>query len=117
MANAKPTMRAKKRCAFPPEDDLEGLEAHALIDELVLGDLPVFLEGILPVGVGEGRNDAHDRPPFGDGEARVGEPRGAADDDQREDERGDTIKPPAHGALGVIGELASRSVRHGKILS
>src|SRR5262245_50838715 len=36
-------------CPFPPEDDLEGLEAHALIDMLILRNLLVFAKLLLPV--------------------------------------------------------------------
>ena len=52
---------------FPPEDDLEGLEAHAAIDVLVLGDLPIPGEGFEPVRLRQRGQRAADRLPFRDG--------------------------------------------------
>src|SRR5262249_57418493 len=36
-------------CPLPPEDDLEGFEAHALVDVLILWNLLVFAKLLLPV--------------------------------------------------------------------
>ena len=54
---------------FPQKDRLEVGEAHAGVHQLVLRDLPVFLEFGLPGGLGERRQDAGDRLPFGDRQA------------------------------------------------
>ena len=49
----------------------------------------VEVERALPVRVGERRDRAADRLPFGDRQAAFGQPGDAADDDHRENERGD----------------------------
>ena len=81
---------------LPPEDRLELGEAHALVELLVFRDLLVFGEFLLPLGVGQRRDDAVDRLPFGDRQAGIGEPRGAADQEQREHDDQHDIEPAAH---------------------
>ena len=78
---------------FPPIDGLELVEAHAALELGIFGDLLIGLEGLLPVGLGERRHGAHDRLPLGDGEARIGEPRGAADQDHGDDQSRDRAEP------------------------
>jgi len=78
---------------FPPIDGLELIEAHAPLELGIFGDLLIRLEGLLPIGLGERRHGAHDGLPLGDGEARIGEPRGAADKDHGDDEQREDAKP------------------------
>ena len=89
---------------LPPEDALERAKAHALVDLLVLRDLPILVEGILPVGLRQRRHDADDRLPFGDRQAGAGQARRAADADQQEDQRGHRQQPDPHGR-GVDARL------------
>jgi hypothetical protein len=51
---------------FPPVDHLEFRKAHAAIDDLIFGDLPVFLEGLMPIRLAERRDGAEQRLPLGD---------------------------------------------------
>ena len=75
---------------LPPEDALELGERHALVDQLVLGRLPVLVEHRLPVGLGERRDRADERLPLDDRQPGVGEAGDAPDDDHRRDrERAD----------------------------
>ena len=53
---------------FPPIDGLEAVEAHPGIYLAVLGNMPVFLESVLPCGFAHRRHDAKDRLPFRDRE-------------------------------------------------
>src|SRR5690606_11124372 len=85
-------------CPFPPEDELEIIEAHATIDLLIFGNLAIFVEFLLPFGSVQGRNHAVDRLPFGNGEARAGQPCSAAEDDQRDQLEEYDIEPAAHQA-------------------
>ena len=80
---------------FPPIDGLELFQAHAALDLGIFRDLLIGLESVRPVGLAERRNRAHDRLPLGDGKARIGEPRGAADQDHGDDESRDRAKPDA----------------------
>jgi hypothetical protein len=54
---------------FPPIDELEVFQAHALVDELVFRNLPVLLQRFLPVGFVERRNGPQNGLPFGDRQA------------------------------------------------
>src|SRR4029079_1872232 len=54
---------------FPPIDGLEGRQIHRRVDLRIFRNLPVRIEGALPIGFRERRDGAHDRLPFGDGEA------------------------------------------------
>src|SRR5262249_16518329 len=81
---------------FPPVDHLERLEAHAPIEVAVLGNLLVLSEGCLPLFVREGRNDADDWLPFGDGQPRPGEPRRPAHQERYKDQGRQRPKPGAH---------------------
>jgi hypothetical protein len=56
---------------FPPEDQLELVEAHALVDELILGCELILLERLLPLRVRHRRQRADDRLPFDDRQARM----------------------------------------------
>ena len=88
-----------------------------VVDLLVLGRLLVLVEGLLPLRVVQRRQRADDRLPFDDRQARVREPRDAADDDHREHQRAADEQPGrdrAHRrgarAPATIG-TASRSCR------
>ncbi len=82
---------------LPPVDELELVQAHALVDELVLRDLLVLGEGVVPIRLGEWRNDAEQRLPLGDRQAGIREPSRAADDDHGEHESRHGIEPQPHG--------------------
>ena len=102
---------------FPPIDGLELFQAHAALDLGIFRNLLIGLESVRPVGLAERGNGAHDRLPLGDGQARIGEPRRAADQDHGDDESRDRGKPdaqrpklprPRRGALlprgGAVGQ-------------
>ena len=72
---------------LPPEDALEPGERHPLVHLPVLGRQLVLLERLLPLGLGQRRQRADDRLPLDDRQARMREPRDAADDDHREHQR------------------------------
>ena len=80
---------------FPPEDLLELVDRHALVDDLVLRNLLVFGEFFLPLDVADRRNHTMDRLPLGDRETRAGQARGAADDDHGDDHHDDGAEPDA----------------------
>jgi hypothetical protein len=81
---------------FPPEDRLERLDTHALVELGILRNLLVALEFLLPLGVVERRDDTVDRLPFGDRQAGFGKPRGTADQHQRKQHQEHDIKPAAN---------------------
>ena len=81
---------------FPPEDRLEVAERHVVVELLVFGNLLVLREFLLPFGIRQRRDDAVDRLPFGDRQAGIGEPRGAADQEQRKHHQQHEIEPAAH---------------------
>ncbi len=54
---------------FPPIDEPELVEAHALVDEMVFWNLAVFFECRQPVGFIERRDGPQQWLPFGDGQA------------------------------------------------
>jgi hypothetical protein len=58
---------------LPPEDELELVESHPLVHELVFRRELVLLERLLPLLLGHRRQRADDRLPFDDGKARVRE--------------------------------------------
>ena len=90
---------------FPPIDELEFRKAHALVEELILRNLPVFLEFAEPVGVIERRDRACYRTPLGDRQARSGQARGPAHDDHDEDEHDQRHQPGAHQSpVPVMGD-------------
>ena len=45
---------------LPPVDALKGVQGHALVDVVILGDLPIFLECVLPGRVGQRGHRADD---------------------------------------------------------
>ena len=81
---------------LPPEDAFELRQRHAFVDLLVLRDLPVLLELLLPFCLVERRYDAVDRLPLRDGQAGAGHARRAADHHKREENDQNAIKPAAH---------------------
>ena len=107
-APQEPEKRQQKRHAdqpaeqamrpFPPIDGLELRETHAGIELAVLRDGLIFLELGLPPTFAERRQRAQHRLPLGDREAGFGEPGGAADQDHRQNQRGDGIEPQPDGA-------------------
>ena len=84
---------------FPPEDGLELGERHPAVELRELRDGLVLVEFGLPRGVAQRRQRAGDRLPLDDREAGLGEPRRAADQHHREDQRRDGIEPQPDGAL------------------
>ena len=54
---------------FPPVNGLELIKAHALVDQLVLWNLPVLVEFLFPDFSRQRRDCAGHRLPFGNGEA------------------------------------------------
>ena len=88
---------------LPPEDALELGERHALVELLVLRDLLVLGEFLLPLRLGERRNDAVDRLPCGDRQAGLGEPCRAAHHHHGHDHQGDHDQPcPHHRAVAAV---------------
>jgi hypothetical protein len=81
---------------FPPVDELEVIERHAAIDEAIFRNLPVFLEGRLPIGRAERRYGAEQGLPFGDRQAGMSEPGCAADDHHYEDQGCNKPEPGAN---------------------
>ena len=76
---------------FPPEDRLERVNRHALVDLAELRDLLVLQEFFLPIGIVERRDDAMDRLPFRDRQAGPGHSRCTTDEDQCEQHQQDRI--------------------------
>ena len=58
---------------FIHEDGLEPLQAHAPIDFLVFGKLPVLVESLLPCLLRQWRDNPHQRLPLHHGQAGVGQ--------------------------------------------
>ena len=83
---------------LPEVNAFELIQRHSKMDRTVFWDLFVFGKFGGPVGSGERRHDADNRLPFGDRQARQGEPRDAADYDHQEnhcaaDEQPDRDRP------------------------
>src|SRR5690606_10447066 len=91
---------------FPPEDRLELVDRHALVDLLILRDALVALELLLPSGSGERGDGAVDRLPFGNGKARAGQPRRAADEDEDGERDQHDGEPAAHLAAVAVDPVA-----------
>src|SRR4029079_13412822 len=68
---------------FPEEDELEAGERHSggASHFAILRRLPVEVEFVLPICVGEWRDRAADRLPLGDRQAALGQAGDAADND------------------------------------
>ncbi len=81
---------------FPPEDRLEIRQAHALVDQLVFGNLLIFGEFLLPGRLVQWRNHAVDRLPFGDRKPGIGQAGRAADQNHQHDQQGNPVQPPTH---------------------
>src|SRR5205814_5370788 len=64
---------------LPPEDALERIERHAAVDLGVFGRGLILGECLAPLRSRERWKGADDRLPFADGQARMREPRHAAD--------------------------------------
>ena len=103
---------------FPPVDDLELVEGHAPVDELVLRNLAVLVEFGLPRCGIERRQRTGDRAPFGDREAEIREAGHAANGDHHHDEGEEDREPDRDGAarrrglalagVGAAGQGRSR---------
>src|SRR5204862_6935159 len=96
------------------EDALERLEGHALIDLAVFGRGPVLGEDLAPLRVGEGREGAEDRLPFGDRQPRVRQARHAADDDHGEHQCATNEEPRRDSARVAILRLRDDARRRGQ---
>src|SRR5690606_16424230 len=83
---------------LPPEDHLELVKAHPLVDLLVLRDLLVLFEFLVPLSLAHWRNDAMDGLPFGNGQPRLNQPRCPTNEDEGEKRGNHHIKPYAHPA-------------------
>jgi hypothetical protein len=86
---------------FPPEDELEAVQRHVVIDLLELRRLLVLGEKFQPVGLGKRRQGADQRLPFDDRQSRMRQPRHAADHHGEENHGTAGEQPPGHGALLV----------------
>ena len=95
--------REQTMAPFPGVDRLEAVERHVGVERRVLRDLLVAVEGRLPAGFAERRNDAGHRLPFGDRQAGFGQPRRAADDDHDEDQRRHGEEPQPDGLRRAPG--------------
>src|SRR5262249_6860245 len=98
------------------EDGLEGVQAHALVEVLILGNLLVFGEQVEPVGLRERWHDADEGTPFGDREARPGQPRRTPNAHHQEDQHRHPEQPcPQTCALvrNGWGDPECRELRHG----
>ncbi len=87
---------------FPPENVLEFLQRHALVDLLILGNLAVLVELLHPFGVVERRNDAVNGLPFGYGKARTRHACGTADHDDGNQHDENCIKPETNEATVAV---------------
>src|SRR5690606_7735954 len=83
---------------LPPEDHLELVKAHPLVDLLILRDLLVLFEFLVPLSLAHWRNDAMDGLPFGNGQPRLNQPRCPTNEDEGEKRGNHHIKPYAHPA-------------------
>jgi hypothetical protein len=70
---------------FPIEDALELCERHLVVNLLVFGGFLVFLEGLVPFGRIERRNDPDNRLPLDDRQAGMGQTCDATDYQNGED--------------------------------
>src|SRR3546814_4065450 len=73
---------------FTEENELEIRHRHIAVDCLILGRLLVEIELMLPISLVERRNDARDRVPTRNRQARFGQARNAAHDDHEKNEGG-----------------------------
>ncbi len=80
---------------FPPEDGLELIDRHALVDLLILRNALVETEFLLPFLRGERRYDAVDGFPLGDRQAGFGQSRRPSDEHQRRQSEENGGKPAA----------------------
>ncbi|MNZ88640.1 hypothetical protein D3C78_1075360 [compost metagenome] len=87
---------------FPPENRLELVKRHALVDFLILGNALVELELFFPFSNGKRRDGAMDRLPFGNRQAGFGKPRGAADEDQTDEREKHDAQPDAQQAAILL---------------
>ncbi len=87
---------------FPPENVLEFLQRHALVDLLVLGNLTILVELLHPFSMVERGDDTMNGLPFGDGEARSGHTGGPADHDDGNQYDEHRIKPVPHKATVAV---------------
>ena len=83
---------------FPPIDGFEAVEAHAAIYQAVLGNMPVFLECVLPRGFAHWRHGAKDWLPLRDREAGARQAGGPSHDHHGEHKPCNRKKPDAHGS-------------------
>ena len=103
---------------LPPEDALERVEAHVRVDLPVFGRGAILGENVSPVGIGQRRQRADDRLPFGDRQAGVREARHAPEHDQREQQGTADKKPRCHRmpvariGIGALGDFARGSIDH-----
>lgn len=92
------------------EDPLESRQVHALIYLLVFRVLLVLFESFLPLLFIEGRNRAHDRLPFHDGQAGTRQAGHPAQHDHAENDGGTDKQPGGH--LTVVTLL--QGIDHGR---
>ncbi len=108
---------------FPEIDVLERGERHALVHQHILRAVLIGIELGLPVGGAERRQRAGHRLPLGDRQARLGEPRDAADRHHQQNQPGNAEQPGRERArLGgynirrmACSGLALRRLDHGRI--
>jgi hypothetical protein len=85
---------------FPPEDALELLQRHAVVDLLEFRCLLIFFKDFQPVRLGQGRQRADQRLPFDDRQAGMRQAGDAADHQRGENHRGANKKPDGDLAAG-----------------
>ena len=92
--NTKPTMRPKEAMPpLPPVNEFELGHAHTKIDQLIFGNLFIFLKLCQPVGLRERRQRPAYRCPFGYRQAAIGQPRQPTDQHHQHDETRDGKQP------------------------
>ena len=90
---------------FPPIDDLELVQRHALVLQLVLGNLAILVEFRLPLLGRHRRQRARHRPPFGDRQPAIGQPGQPAHRNHRHHQRKQHHEPDADRPARALAAL------------
>ena len=102
---------------FPEEDELILGEVHArrAVDLAIFGGRLVKVEGLLPLFVGQRRDCAADRIPFGDRKPAFGQAGDPADHDHQEHQPGDEHQPVGDGERAGMLLRRGSSEREGRV--
>ena len=104
--NAAPISRPISRCVHSHQKMvLNSCERHAAVEMPELRNGLVLVELGLPRGLAQRRQGAGHGLPFDDRQAGLGQPRRAADQHHREDERRHGVKPQPDRALAPFDEV------------